>query len=147
MIWNHHFVGNFTWLNPIQRDQFYGLLVFLTLKTRIEMRLWAGIVPPEHCHQLPVSECGSLFGASEREPVPQMFLWHSALEWNCSAQCLFVDWTGNETAALCPFKNIFVYLGEHTRTGFHAYIRENSKWKGCVHSGMNGALFLAGTLT
>lgn len=41
--------------------------------------------------------------------------------------CLSVDWTGNKTAALCPYENIFIYLGECTRTGFHAYMRESSK--------------------
>lgn len=61
--------------------------------------------------------------------------------------CLFVHWTGRKTAALCPFKNIFIYLEECSSTGFHAYIRENSKRKGCVHSSMNGVLFLAWALT
>lgn len=52
-------------------------------------------------------------------------LWSEIL----AGQCLSVDWTGNKIAALCPFNNIFIYLGKHTRTGFHAYIREKQQVK------------------
>lgn len=129
----------------IQRDHFCGLLVFM-FRPCTEVSFWAGTGHPKHVTAGLVFLSVSPLGAWERKPVQQLFLWPSACERNSFRQCLFADWTGNETFFLCLFKNIFVYLGERTRTGFSAYRWGHSKWKGWDHD-LYGLLFLAGALT